>query len=126
MTPEIHPVNDSDLVAELRAALKDADEHKAAYDEARRGAIELKADWQEKLKLVAEIENEIRHGKTGRELIDKVGTVHTSEPVTGNGIANAADAKATFQAAALDDLLHASGTEDRIRGDRKTRKVKAS
>ncbi len=80
----------TDVTAELREALLAADEAERIYIEARGRATERRSEWTDKLKVVREIEQEIRTGSTGRRIIDQVGTVHTSEK------ASAAAAKETF------------------------------
>lgn len=114
------------LITELRTALRSVAEARAKWQEAKAAALEKKADLTARLTTVAEIEEEIRTGKSGRDIIDKAGTVHTSEPINGSALPNEEQRKAKLAQDALDDLLHASGTEDNLDGKHRKRKAVAS
>ena len=97
-------------LSEALAALNVANELLA---EKAAAAAEAKADVNEKKRTIAEIQEEICKGYSSRPLIDKAGTIHTSD-VT----AQAVDQN-------LDQLLHASANGSPKNPAQRPRKVAA-
>lgn len=113
----------SELMAELTIALKAKYEAKQAWAEKRAEALAAKSDYDAAKDAVEEIEEELRTGKSGREIIDQVGTTHTSEPVDTTHKAAFWDGGKASPDAELEQLLHDSATEDNIAASRRRRKA---
>ena len=110
-----------ELMNEWRAARRALREAQAVVDERKADLEKARVDRNKVQRLVTELQDEM-DGDTGRDIIDKVGTVHTSENANGTVAHDPAATKAKFQQDGLDDLLHASSTGNSIDGKHRRRK----